>query len=156
MVAVAVGAVLVVAGNPLSPTPASASSPPASDFEAPSHALGSVDGQNGWGAQDLAIPVNASLDQAVVVNAGAPVSFGGQSWRFSNAYTTGSFGDQVFSPSAPDEAGETSAEGGGLSGGTRQSRFAASGTSPRRSWRPSSPASASPPAPTGATAVSGP
>ena len=125
MVAVAVGAVLVVAGNPLSPTPASASSPPASDFEAPGYALGSVDGQNGWGAQGLAIPVNPNLDQEVVTNAGAPPSFGGQSWRFSNAYTTGSFGDQVFSPSAPDEAGEASAEGGGLSGGTRQSQFAA-------------------------------
>jgi hypothetical protein len=31
----------------------------------------------------------------------------------------------VFSPAAPDEAGEASAEGGGLSGGTRQSQFAA-------------------------------
>lgn len=31
----------------------------------------------------------------------------------------------MFSPSAPDEAGEASAEAGGLSGGTRQTRFTA-------------------------------
>jgi len=118
---------LLAGGVPLalSPVPAAASSPPPSSFEAPDYALGSINGQQGWGAQNLAIPVNPNLDQAVVANVGAPPSFGAQSWRFSNSYTTGSFGDQVFSPSAPDEAGETSAEGGGLSGGTRETRFTA-------------------------------
>lgn len=118
---------LLAGGAPLAlaPVPAAASAPPPSSFEAPDYSPGSIDGQQGWGAQNLAIPVNPSLDQAVVADVGAPPSFGAQSWRFSNAYTTGSFGDQVFSPSAPDEAGETSAEGGGLSGGSRQSRFTA-------------------------------
>lgn len=125
MVAVVAGAVLAVAGSPLVATPASASSPPPSDFEAPDYAPGSVDGQQGWGAQGLAIPVNPNLDQEVVTNVDAPPSFGAQSWRFSNAFTQGSFGDQVFSPSAPDEAGEPSADAGGLSGGTRQTRFTA-------------------------------
>ena len=124
-VAAVAGAVLAVSGSPLTSTPASASSPPPSDFEAPAYAPGSIDGQQGWGAQGLAIPVNPNLDQEVVANTDAPPSFGAQSWRFSNAFTQGSFGDQVFSPSAPDEAGEASAEAGGLSGGTRQTRFSA-------------------------------
>lgn len=43
----------------------------------------------------------------------------------SNAVTSGCFGDHTFSKSLADEAGETSAEGGGLSGGTRQNYFEA-------------------------------
>ena len=66
MVATVVGAVLVVAGSPLVPAPASASSAPPSDFEAPAFAPGSIDGQQGWGAQALAIPVNPNLDQEVL------------------------------------------------------------------------------------------
>ena len=118
-----VAATLAVAGSPPAVPPAGASSPPPSDFESPGFATGSVDGQGGWGAQG--IPVNPNLDQEVVTNSGAPPSFGAQSLRFSSAFTTGSFGDQVFSPSAPDEAGEASAENGGLSGGTRETQFVA-------------------------------
>ena len=39
--------------------------------------------------------------------------------------TSGSFGDQTYSKSAVNEAGETSAVSGGFSGGTRQNRFVA-------------------------------
>ncbi len=89
-------------------------------FEPPTYALGSIDGQDGW------VVTNPALDQAVVANAGsAPASFGPQSWRFSNATTSGAFGDQPFSPSTVNEAGETSAQNAALSGGSRQTTFVA-------------------------------
>lgn len=122
-VAIAAVVLLVVAGAPAVLAPAGATGAPVADFEVPTYVTGSVDGQQGWGAQG--IPINPNIDQGVVTNSGAPASFGAQSWRISNAYTTGSFGDWVFSPSAADEAGESSAESGGLSGGTRQTRFVA-------------------------------
>ncbi len=48
---------------------------------------------------------------------------GSQSLRISNAVTSGSFGDQAFSPPLTDMAGELGAISGGLAGGTRQDRF---------------------------------
>jgi len=63
-------------------------------------------------------------DHAVAINTG-PASFGTQSLRMSNAVTSGCFGDQTFSKSLLNEAGETSAEGGGMSGGIRQNYFEA-------------------------------
>jgi len=85
---------------------------------------GSIDQQNGW-AGTLGTPVNPAIDQAIVSTAGYPYpTFGGQSWRMSNAYTDGAFGDWPFSPSLHDEAGETNAQNGGVfSGGTRQNHF---------------------------------
>jgi hypothetical protein len=100
------------------------------DFEA-SHGYspGSIQGQNGWGGQNPpGIPINPGIDQAVVANGpSAPSSFGGQSWRISNAYTSGSFGDMPFSPSLANEAGESMAKNGNgvltFSGGIRQNHF---------------------------------
>ena len=91
-------------------------------FEPPTYALGSVNGQNGW------VVTNPAYDQAVVADAAFPAaaSFGTQSWRFSNAVTSGAFGDQPFSPSTANEAGETAAQNAAFSGGTRQSTFVAS------------------------------
>ena len=98
------------------------------DFEAPAYTPGSIQGQNGWGGQNPpGIPINPAYDQAVVANVSAPASFGGQSWRISNAVTSGSFGDWPFSPSLTDEAGESLAKNGDgvftYSGGTRQCHF---------------------------------
>src|SRR5258707_15324596 len=92
------------------------------NFEAPQYTTGSIDGQNGW-AGTLGGPINPAIDQAVVANwPGRPASFALQSWRMSNAYTDGAFGDWPFSPSLTNEAGETMAQNGVLySGGTRQS-----------------------------------
>ncbi|MCW2855780.1 MAG: exported protein of unknown function [Marmoricola sp.] len=90
-----------------------------SSFEAPGFAPGPINGQGGWA-------VSGPYDDAVVSNAGnpaAPASFGAQSLRMSNAVTSGSFGDQLFSPSLVNEAGEPTAENAGLSGGVRQSMF---------------------------------
>ncbi len=66
------------------------------------------------------------FDVAVVANTYGYPTFGTQSLRISNAITSGSFGDQTFSKALVDEAGETSATNGGLSGGTRQAYFEAS------------------------------
>ena len=98
------------------------------NFEPPAYHIGSIDGQNGWGGQNPpGIPINPAIDQSVVANSGAPASFGSQSWRISNFYTSGSFGDMPFSPSLINEAGETQAQNGNgvftFSGGTRQSHF---------------------------------
>ena len=94
------------------------------NFEAPAYHTGSIDGQNGWAGTGGG-PINPAIDQAVVTNRGAPTSFGGQSWRFSNAYTDGAFGDWPFSPSLTNEAGETGAFNNGYSGGVRQSHYEA-------------------------------
>jgi hypothetical protein len=94
-------------------------------FEAPTYHAGSIDGQDGW-AGAAGGPINPAIDQAIVANgAGAPASFGAQSWRISNAYTDGAFGDWPFSPSLQNEAGESAAQNGGLSGGTRGNHFEA-------------------------------
>ena len=56
---------------------------------------------------------------------GRPASFGNQSWRISNFYTSGSFADMPFSPSLTNEAGETMAQNSVYSGGIRQNHFEA-------------------------------
>lgn len=80
--------------------------------------LGSVNGQHGWSA-------TGPYDQAVVANTYGYPSFGCKSLRMSDAVTSGSFGDQIFSYSVANEAGETDALNGGMSGGTRQNHFEA-------------------------------
>jgi hypothetical protein len=82
--------------------------------------LGPIWGQHGWtggycGPHDIEVADNSS-------HAGAPASFGAKSYRISNAYTNGCFGDS-FSKSLANEAGESTAANGGLSGGSRQNRF---------------------------------
>jgi len=105
-----------------SPTVANADSR-AINFEFPTYHPGSIDGQDGW-AGTLGSPINPAIDQAVVTNTYGYSSFGGQSWRISNAYTDGAFGDWPFSPSLVNEAGETAAQNGVVySGGTRQNHF---------------------------------
>ena len=99
------------------------------NFEPAAYFPGSIDNQNGWGGQNPPdIPINPLIDQEIVTNGpGAPASFGKQSWRLSNYYTAGSFGDMPFSPSLVNEAGETQALNGSgvftFSGGVRQSHF---------------------------------
>src|SRR5207249_11318534 len=90
------------------------------------YTLGSIDGQDGW-AGTLGGPISPFIDQAVVTNTYGYPSFGGQSWRMSNAYTDGAFGHWPFSPSLANEAGETQALNGNgvfvFSGGVRQKHF---------------------------------
>jgi hypothetical protein len=88
------------------------------NFESPAYTLGNINGQNGW-------VKTGSYDAAVTANTYGYTAFGGQSLRISNAVTSGSFGDQTFSPSLANEAGEADALNGGFSGGTRQPHFEA-------------------------------
>ncbi len=55
----------------------------------------SIDGQGGWRA------TNTNLDQEIVDLGGNKV------WRVSNAFSSGSFGDQPFAPGSDQYAGET-------------------------------------------------
>jgi len=87
-----------------------------------SYANGTIQGQDGWNGSG--IPISPAIDQSIVTNGpGAPASFGNKSWRFSNAYTDGAFGNWPFSPSLANEAGEASAQGGAYSGGVRQTHY---------------------------------
>jgi hypothetical protein len=78
----------------------------------------SVNGQSGWSSL-------GNYDQAIVPNTYGFSSFGCKTLRLSNAITSGSFGDQTFSFSTTNEAGETSATNGGKSIGIRQNHFEA-------------------------------
>ena len=92
------------------------------DFEG--FTVGDVNGQNGWtsGHGSSFCPV---YDVGLVTNTYGYPSLGTKSLRISNAITCGSFNDQTFSPSMPNEAGETSASTSVYSGGTRQPYFEA-------------------------------
>lgn len=92
------------------------------DFE--TYTVGNVDGQDGWQADGSAGSGCAVYDVAVASQATYP-TFGTKSLRMSDAVTSGCFGDQTFSKPVNDEAGETAAQNGGLSGGTRQPFFSA-------------------------------
>ena len=96
------------------------------NFEAPTYTTGSINGQDGWSSLGSAMMGCANYDHAVTANGmSAPASFGGQSLRISNAVTSGCFGDQTFSKSLFNEAGETSAVSNGLSTGPRKTHYEA-------------------------------
>lgn len=80
--------------------------------------LGNVNGQHSWSS-------TGPYDQAIVDNTYGYSTFGCKSLRLSNAVTSGSFGDQTFSYSNANEAGEAVSTNGGQSGGTRQNHFEA-------------------------------
>lgn len=78
---------------------------------------------SGWGGSFPPGVINPLIDQTVVNGSGRPASFGAQSWRISNYYASGSFGDMPFSPSLTNEAGESMAQNSMYSGGSRQNHF---------------------------------
>jgi hypothetical protein len=85
------------------------------DFE--SFSTGNPNGQSGWSK-------TGAYDAEIVADTGVP-GFGTRTLRVSNSVTSGSFGDQLFSSSLADDAGELAppagdAESGGMSGGTRR------------------------------------
>ncbi|HVG38362.1 MAG TPA: hypothetical protein VM870_03680, partial [Pyrinomonadaceae bacterium] len=94
-------------------------------FEPTAYAPGSIHNQDGWRSLGSTGQGNAQYDHAVVSNSGAPAAFGTQSLRMSNAVTSGSFDDQTFSKPLVHEAGETTAQNDGFSGGVRQNYFEA-------------------------------
>lgn len=88
------------------------------NFESPSYSLGNIHNQDGWSK-------TGSFDVEIESNIYGIPSFGSQVLRYSNAVTSGSFGDQTFSKSLANEAGETTAQSSAFSGGTRQGSFVA-------------------------------
>src|SRR5436309_15595076 len=70
------------------------------DFESPAYSTGDINGQNGW------LKTNPSFDVAVA-SVVPSYGFGAQALRLSDAYTTGSFGDQTFSPGLSTPASES-------------------------------------------------
>lgn len=88
------------------------------NFESPTYNVGDINTQDGWSK-------TGGYDAAVVTNTYGISSFGQQSLRISDSVTSGSFGDQTFSKSLANEAGETDALNGGFSGGIRQPHFEA-------------------------------
>jgi hypothetical protein len=88
------------------------------DFELPTYTLGTINGQDGWSK-------TGPYDVEVAANTYGFASFGDQVLRISNAITSGSFGDQTFSKSLVNEAGEGDALNGGFSGGIRENHFEA-------------------------------
>jgi hypothetical protein len=103
--------ILVLAGVALADTTAS-------NFEGPTYSIGTINGQDGWSK-------TGAYDVAVAANTYSFPSFASQVLRISNAITSGSFGDQTFSKSLINEAGETDAQPTALSGGTRQNHYEA-------------------------------
>lgn len=95
------------------------------DFENPPYVTGVIDLQDGWSSFGAAGRGCAVYDHLVAANTYGYASFGGQSLRISNARTSGCFGDQTFSKSLANDAGESTATGDGMSGGLRQSHFEA-------------------------------
>lgn len=92
------------------------------NFESPMYHMSVIDGQDGWSSKGAAGSGCAIYDHAVD-SSFSTTGFGTQSLRISNAVASGCFGDQTFSKSLVNEAGETAAVSDGLSGGTRQNHF---------------------------------
>src|SRR3954453_22872149 len=68
------------------------------DFEPTTYVPGSIQGQDGWGGSG--IPINPNIDQEIVnPQTSGDATFGTQSFRISNSFTSGTFGDWPFSPS---------------------------------------------------------
>jgi hypothetical protein len=73
-------------------------------FESPTHSLGSINGQNGW---QMTGPYDVAVASVSGFPAAAGYGFGGQALRISDATTSGSFGDQTFSPGVTSPASES-------------------------------------------------
>lgn len=93
------------------------------NFEGPTYTPGSINGQDGWMKTG---PYDANVASISTYPAATGYGFGAQALQISNDTTSGSFGDQTYSPGLANEAGETSAVSGGQSTGPRQAHFEAS------------------------------
>lgn len=119
---VSIAALLASLLSALSLRTAGAEAGPVLTFE--NYTLGTLNGQDGWSSTGSAGAGGPGYDHAIATQSTYP-SMGSQVLRISNAVTQGSFGDQTFSKSLANDAGESSAENGGISGGDRQRFFSA-------------------------------
>jgi hypothetical protein len=91
------------------------------NFESSSYTAGQdIDGQSGWSSFG---PYDANVVNVSGYANASGYGFGGKALQISNFTTLSSFGDQTFTPSVADEAGESIADSGGASGGIRQTQF---------------------------------
>lgn len=93
------------------------------NFESPTYTIGGINGQDGWTALGSAGSGCAKYDEGVVANIYGYQTFGKQSFRISDAVTSGCFNDQAFAKPLKDAVGETSATAGTYSVGKRQRHF---------------------------------
>ncbi|MEJ0021486.1 MAG: hypothetical protein WDN47_02775 [Candidatus Doudnabacteria bacterium] len=80
------------------------------------YAPGTINAQDGWKAI-------GAYDQSVVANTYGYASFGTQTFRISDAVTSGGFGDQTFAKPLADSVGETASTNGAFPVGTKQNHF---------------------------------
>jgi hypothetical protein len=128
--ACAVGAVILGAAV-ITPTAGADTIGPISFETSQGYVVGDINGQPTTGSLpngrwSKTGPYDAAVALVSAFPAAAGYGYGSQALRISDAVTSGSFGDQTFSPGLADEAGETGADNAGLSGGVRQPRFDAS------------------------------
>lgn len=76
------------------------------NFEQPAYHTGDINGQQGW---QKAGPYDVAVANVSAFPAASHYLFGSQALRLSDAVTSGSFGDQTFSPGLNDAAGEGAA-----------------------------------------------
>lgn len=93
------------------------------NFESPTYTTGVIDGQDGWVSMGAAGHGCAVYDQAVVANTYGYASFGAQSFRVSDAVTSGCFSDQAFAKPLTNAVGEADSTDGVFSRGTLQRHF---------------------------------
>ncbi len=93
------------------------------NFESPTYTVGNINGQDGWTALGSAGSGCAVYDEGVVANTYGYASFGGQSFRLSDAVTSGCFGDQAFAKPLVNAVGEVDSTAGTFSTGTLQRHF---------------------------------
>ncbi len=93
------------------------------DFESPTYVAGLINGQDGWTATGSAGSGCAIYDEGVVSNITAPATFSAQSFRISDAVTSGCFGDQAFAKPLTGAVGETDATFGAFTPTAKQSHF---------------------------------
>ncbi len=84
--------------------PALADVVPTINFEAPAYHLGNIDGQNGWMKTG---PYSVDVASVSTFPNAAGFGFGNQALRLDSSVTSGSFGDQTFSPGLVHPAGES-------------------------------------------------
>ncbi len=92
------------------------------NFENPPYSLGGINGQDGWTAFGSAGSGCATYDEGVASSNGVS-GFGTQSFRISNAVTSGCFGDQAFAKPLVNAVGEADSTNGTFSAGSLQRHF---------------------------------
>jgi hypothetical protein len=91
--------------------------------------VGDPVGQDGWSSGDVGAYNAANFDVSIAdPSAIWGSALGTRALRISNGVTSPGFGNQLQTPSLADAAGETTADAGTTSGGTRQSRLSGSFT----------------------------